>query len=146
LYSSTPPRTFGSHTIATRESPGRAVGHHDRNRLSPLLDRRDPGVGGYHDHVHLQAHQLGSEFRYPLGLGLGEAAFQHDVLAFSIPMFVQPLVERFGEMRRSGRSAGMENTDAGQLRPLLRLSGKGRGQRASQRGQQEAATVHHSIT
>jgi hypothetical protein len=38
-----------------------AVGHHDRNRLSLLLNGRNAWIGGRHNHVHLQAHQLGGE-------------------------------------------------------------------------------------
>ncbi len=75
-----------------------AVGHHDRNCLSLLLDRRNPWIGGHDDHVHLQAYQFSGDLGQPLGLGLAEPALHHDVLTFQIPMFPQTFGERCGEM------------------------------------------------
>jgi hypothetical protein len=117
-----------------------------RAALNTALDRRNPRIGGRHDDVHLQAHQLGGDFGYPLGLGFGEPAFHDDVSTFPISMLSQALIERCGEMRRSSRSAWMENADSCDLGRLLGLRGKRRGEKAASQGAEERSSMHHSIT
>ena len=68
-----------------------AVGHYDRNGPSLLFDRRNRHIGGGHDHVHLQAHQLGGDLGYALGPAVAEPALDDDVLPFYIPALSQAL-------------------------------------------------------
>lgn len=110
-----------------RDKPGPdrigAVGHDDRNRPSLLLDRRDPLIGGGHDDIHLEAHQLGRDMGDPLGPGFAQSALEDDVLPLHVPVLTHPLLERFEETLGSPRSAYLENPDFRDLRGRLRLGG-----------------------
>jgi hypothetical protein len=53
-------------------------------------------------------------------------------------------IESLGDLRP--RHLRREERDPWYLSRLLRLDGERRGYRPGQRGQQEAAAVHHSIT
>src|SRR5262249_37339477 len=121
-----------------------AVGHHDRNCLSLLLDCRNPWIGGRHDHVHLQAYQLGGDVRQPLGLGLAEPALHNDVLTFQITQLPQTFGERRGEMRRSSRSAWMENPNAGNPRRRL-CPGDDRGSEGPKRQRDDESKLSDAL-
>src|SRR5262249_33994599 len=46
-----------------------------------------------HDHVDIEADQLGGEAREPLELPLRAPDLERQVLAFDVPQFLQPLLE-----------------------------------------------------
>jgi hypothetical protein len=75
-----------------------AIGHHDRDRLRLLFDRRYRQIGGGHDHGHVQAHQFGGNLGHPLGPVVAEPALDDDVLSFDISALSQALRERGGEL------------------------------------------------
>jgi hypothetical protein len=115
-----------------------AVGHHDRDRLRLLLDRRNPFIGGRHDDVDLDSHELGGGLGESLTLELAEPLFEDNVS----PFHISPLPQRFFEGRRempgARRSAYLENPDPRDLRARLRCGREWRrehadGQRDDQR-------------
>jgi len=67
----------------------------------------------------------------------------HDALAFDVAQLTQPLPKFFVEERRHVA----QEPDPGDLpRQLLGLRSERRAEDPNQRGQQEAAPVHHSMT
>ena len=116
-------RELGAREARDKACPNRigAIGHHDRNRLRLLFDRRDRRVGVRYDHVHLQAYQLGRDLGHPFGPVVGEPALHDDVLPFYIPMLSQALREWGVKSRSSSWRACMENADAGDLLRRLRV-------------------------
>jgi hypothetical protein len=71
-----------------------ARSHDDRNRPRLSLDGGDRVIRAGHDHVHLQAHQLGSGLGDPLGPAFAEPPFHDDVSSFHVPVLSQALPER----------------------------------------------------
>ena len=130
-------RTCQAHDEAGPDRIG-AVGHHDRDRLRLLLDRRNPFIGGRHDDVHLDAHQLGRGLGEPLTLALAEPVFEENVSSFHVSTLPHPFFEGRREVPGARRGAYLENPDPRDLRARLRGGGEWRrehadGQRDDQR-------------
>jgi hypothetical protein len=106
-----------------------------------------------HDHVRFEANQLGDDVVESLVPTLGRPALQDEILAFYIAEGPQALhqrspawADRLGPSHLRNRLGGGDEADVVNLPRLLCLGGERCGERPSQRGQQEAAAVHHSIT
>src|SRR4029453_16020203 len=69
------------------------------------------------------------------------APLDRDGAAFEVSEIAEGLSHFLG--KRISGNVGKENADAMHLRRPLGLSGERRGERSSQRGQQEAAAVHY---
>jgi len=65
----------------------------------------------------------------------------HDVFALDVTKLAESLLKSLKQSRRW--RIRRQNTDPVHLPRLLRPSAERRGERTSQRGQQEAAAVHH---
>jgi hypothetical protein len=61
-------------------------------------------------------------------------------------LFTEPFFQSIANLRESRFVTWTDQSDATGAPCLLRLSRERRGDGPSQRGQQEAAAVHHSIT
>src|SRR5262249_5671816 len=107
-----------------------------------LLDGSCRRIGRHHDQIHFQPDQLRGDTGKPLVPPLCVSEFDDEVLALDVTQLAQSLLEClvYGCL---ARIAGGQDSD---LRFwLLRLRGVWRSQGTSQRGQQEAAAVHHSM-
>ena len=93
------------------------------------------------------ANELGDECGKPLGFPSAQRYSMTSVLALDVAELAQPLPEAL----RSGcvdwvRRQSPRTPIAVDLPRLLRPGGERRGEGTGQRGQQEAAAVHYSIT
>jgi hypothetical protein len=78
-----------------------------------------------------------------LAPGLRPERRDHDRFAFHVPQLAQALTQRIELLPMSRARTCREESDVMNLPRLLRLSGARRREGTSQRGQQEAAAVHH---
>jgi hypothetical protein len=96
------------------------------------------------DHVRVQLDQLPSQGGEPIDAPLGVPTLHDDRFSLDVAQGGQRVPQdRLG--RGGSRSRG-KGTHAWNLRGLLRLGGERRGEGTGERGQQEAAAVHYSIT
>jgi hypothetical protein len=119
--------------------------HDDRDRASCLLRGFSGWGGGYDDYVCLEAQAVGSEGRKPLALAIRGQVVDID----SPPIYVTQITQVFEEWAKSVRlrRTWVKRKEAEPRSfPRLRHGREWRGHCTSQRGQQEAAAVHHSIT
>jgi hypothetical protein len=116
------------------------------DRRGGLLCRDDMRVATRHDDVDLEPDQVLGELREPLQLPVGEAVLDHHVPSRDVAEITQAVLEGFHKGRRLLARRAQQIPDPGNLPRLLRLDGERSGDSTSQRGQQEATAVHHSIT
>jgi hypothetical protein len=98
-----------------------------------------------HDDINLERNEFGHVSGEPLELPLVTSVFDHDVAALDVAEITQSLAEGLALAGASG-PAGPQVAYSSDLPRLLRLGEERPGERASQRGQQEEAAVHYSIT
>jgi hypothetical protein len=97
---------------------------------------------GDDDEIDVAANQVSGELR-----GTVRESFIHPILYEDVlTLDVSGLSKSFAESGMKWRhQTGSEVTDPGHSRRSLRLGGERRGEHTGQRGQQEAAPVHHSM-
>src|SRR5262249_36864025 len=124
----------------------RAHAHDDGDGRGRLLGRPDTGARMRHEHGRVEPDQLGGERRKTLVTARRPAIFDRDGLSFLVPKITKPLTEGLEVRRVVFRGREAKEPDPVHLRRLLPLGRERRGERPNQRGQQEAAAVHHSST
>src|SRR5262245_45881545 len=106
-----------------KTGPDRIVAcrHHDRDRLHLSFDGRSCHVGGRHDDVQLEAHQLPRDLRKPFSPGLAVTKFQDKSSPFDMAKLPHSLPEGL-DITRCGRwTARKKVPDPRDLLRLLRL-------------------------
>jgi hypothetical protein len=128
--------------------PNRIANCHydDGDRPGGVLGCRHSFHRHRQDDVHLEPDQFGREVGQPVEPSLRISIFDDNILTLNPPKLAQPLPERLPDIWGGGGRAAREITDSGDLARQLRLGGERRDEHTSHRGQQEAATLHHSIT
>ena len=110
----------------------RHIDHYDGDRLGGLLGRQGGRGAHGHDHVDLERDQLGRQGGKALGMPLGIAPLNRDVLAFHIPEgaeFLQEEVQR----GRGRMAARREHPDTPEFLRRLPTGSSERGARWSGR-------------
>jgi hypothetical protein len=92
--------------------------------------------------INLERNQFGRKRGKPLELPLGRSVFDHEVAAVDVAEVTQSLEEGLAKAAISGQ-VDRQIADSSDPFGLLSLSAERRGERTGQRGQQEAAAVHH---
>src|SRR5262245_49757203 len=122
------------------------VHHHDWDRSGRLFRRPGCWSGGRNNHVHVEPDELHSKIGEALGLAFRVPALYDEILAFYIAPLSEPFLESFPKGKRGGGGRGHgEIANPVDLPHSLRFGGERRSERTTQRGQQEAAAVHHSM-
>ena len=125
----------------------RVIGEHDRDDLGCRAGGLDLGRRIREDDVNVEADQLGRQLRQLLRRRSPPELERH-VLALDVPKIPQAASEcPCSALVFDGRTL-VETSNAVDFRWLLRmhLRRERRGEGTGQRGQQEAAAIHHSIT
>jgi hypothetical protein len=91
-----------------------------------------------HDDVNLERNEFGRKSGEPLGLPLVKSVFDHDVAALDVTEITQSLEE--------GLAVGPQDAYSSDLSRLLRPGSEWGCDGPGQRGHQEAAAVHYSMT
>jgi len=102
------------------------VGHDDRNRPRGLLGSLSRGRGSRHEDVDLEPDELGGERREAIGPALSPALLEGNVLTYDVTQSAQPLPKRSGVRRGDAGRIRPQDTDTGNLSPLLPLYRKRR--------------------
>src|SRR4030095_526073 len=97
-----------------------------------------------HDHIDLECNQFSRESGESLELPIGVSVFDHEVAALDVTEVTQSLTKRLVQVPIHG-AVERQESDSRDFSRLLCMGGERRRDRTSQRGQQEAAAVHHSI-
>jgi hypothetical protein len=115
--------------------------HGDRCRCLPGCPDRCFGAGGNYDgHPHLD--QFDGKGRKPLQVPLGAPKIEGKILAGKVAELAKLVVEVIIDTRIRGH----QDPYPRHLPRLLRISVERPGEGTGQRSQQEAATVHYSMT
>jgi hypothetical protein len=114
--------------------------------LVPFLAARGIRSDRRHDDVDLQPNQVGHQPRGPIVPTVSIARLDRDVLALDPAEVAETSPETLVPRQALRRGIGRQKAYPIDLPRFLRLRGKQRGKGTSQRGQQEAAPVHYSMT
>ena len=144
------PSDISSRPGEARDEPSRhrvtERNHNDRDHASCLLRGFSGWGGGYDDYVCLETQAVGSEGRKPLALAIRGQVVDID----GPPIYVTQITQVFEEWAKSVRLrrtwVKRKEAEPRSFPRLLRQGRERRGERTGQRGQQEAAAVHHSMT
>src|SRR5262249_59770505 len=100
------------------------------------------------DDVHFELNKLGREGGESFSVVAVESALDEDVLALDVPQLPEPLEESLpgAPAPRAVRRGTPEKAHPIEVPRLLRPSRERRSKSTRERGQQEAAAVHYSIT
>jgi hypothetical protein len=123
------------------------IRHDDGDRRRGAPGRLGSRCGARDYDVHFEPNKLAREGGESVGSFPVPSALDEDVLAFDVPQLTQPLEESLpgAPAPRAVRRGTPEKAYPIEFPGLLRPGAERRGEGTSQRGEQEAATVHHSM-
>jgi hypothetical protein len=124
------------------------VGHrykYDRDRGGRRLGGKASRHSDRQQDVWFEADQFLSQRREAFELALGESGLDDQVPSLDISEVTHSL-PKGSAPAEAGAGPALQIADPVHLPRLLRLAGERRGQGTGQRGQQEAAAVHYSMT